>query len=53
MRIRCLEDENTHLQMEIINIRHEKSIVVEELRREKERANKIRDNVSLEVSPLR
>lgn len=52
MRIRCLEDENTHLQMEIINIRHEKSIVVEELRREKERANKIRNNVSLDVGSL-
>jgi hypothetical protein len=52
MRIRCLEDENTHLQMEIINIRHEKSIVVEELRREKERANKIRHNVSLDVESL-
>jgi hypothetical protein len=46
LRIRSLEEENTFLQMEILNVRHEKSIVVEELRREKERSSRIRDNVS-------
>jgi len=34
------------LQMEILNVRHEKSIVAEELKREKQRSGKIRDNVS-------
>ena len=46
LRIRSLEDENTFLQMEILNVRHEKSIVAEELKREKQRSGKIRDNVS-------
>jgi hypothetical protein len=46
LRIRSLEDENTFLQMEILNVRHEKSIVAEALKREKQRSGKIRDNVS-------
>ena len=44
-RIRALEDENTALQIEVLNIRQEKAEVADQLRKEKERLDRFKENV--------
>jgi hypothetical protein len=52
-RIRLLEEENVELQTEVLTVRHEKAIVSEELRRERAKTERIKNNVSRRFILLR